>query len=204
MVPIYFSAALKTEDGQLLEIGEACISENDEAVTFVSSFVPLMKLGSNAQIVRMLGERELECFTGSVYLSSTNLLQITGVQPALITDMRRLFSVNESITTQILLAPGHSTNFNMQKAEKVSGVIRYLSPDVVKIFSMEFIKEGQFLVFSTDETSITLDKMLIKVKERILLKRNAALHLCEVVALSSANRRALAAFATRKKQEPTV
>lgn len=199
MYPIYFSAVLKTAEGVILEEGEACVSETEAAIDFVSNFVPLMKLGITAKIVRMLGDRELECFSGSVYLSSSNLLRIVSVDMNLITEMRRLFSINENITTDLIFAPGRSVHFNVQKAASVSGMIRYLSTDVVKIFSMEYIPEEQNLMFSVETPRIKLRRMMVHVRERVLLKRNAAIHLCDVISLSGENRRALTAFATSKK-----
>lgn len=199
MYPIYFTAILKTEDGLILEEGEACVSETEDAIDFVSSFVPLMKLGVTAKIVRKLGDRELECFTGSVYLSSASLLRIVDVDVGLVTEMRRLFSINENITTDLVFAPGRSVHFNVQKAASISGMVRYLSMDIVKIFSMEYIPDQQYLMFSVETPRIKLNRMMVQVHERILLKRNAAVHICNVVSLSGENRRALAAFTTSKK-----
>lgn len=200
MVPIYFSASLETEDGQLLEIGEACVSETDDAITFTSAFVPLIKLGTTAQITRVLGGQELNRFKGKVYLSSSKLLQIVGVEPKLVAEMRTIFSVNELASTSLIFAPKASVDFAVQKAESVFGVVRYLSMNVIKIFSMEYISVGQHLMFSLDTPGIKLDNMLVRVNERVLLKRNAALHICSPVAASRDNGMALAAYCVRKKQ----
>lgn len=201
MVPIYFSAALKTEDGQLLEVGEACVSETDDAINFTSGFVPLIKLGSTVCITRTLGSKELNNFVGRVYLSSSKLLQIVGVDPADVADMRRLFSVNELTSTSLIFAPGASTSFSVQKAKNIFGVVRYLSSDCIKIFSMEFIPEQQYLMFSLDTPAVQLDRILVRVRERVLLKRNAALHICDIVSPTHENGLALAAFSVRKKQQ---
>ena len=200
MVPIYFSASLETNDGQVLEIGEACVSETDDAITFTSGFVPLIKLGTTVQITRVLGGQELNRFIGKVYLSSSKLLQIVGVDAELVKTMRQLFSVNELASTSLILAPKASIDFQMQKAESIFGVVRYLSMDIIKIFSMEYISEGQHLVFSLDSPGIKLDNMLVRVRERVLLKRNAALHICTIVSPSHDNGMALAAYSVRKKQ----
>ncbi|MEG2371762.1 MAG: hypothetical protein RSB36_03160 [Hydrogenoanaerobacterium sp.] len=200
MVPIYFSASLETDTKQVLEIGEACVSETDDAITFTSGFVPLIKLGTTVHITRVLGGHELNRFIGKVYLSSSKLLQIVGVEHELICDMRRLFSVNELASTSLVLAPKASADFTPQKTESIFGVVRYLSMNIIKIFSMEYIPDGQYLVFSLDTPGIKLTNMLVQVRERVLLKRNAALHICTVVKPSHENGMALAAYSVRKKQ----
>lgn len=200
MYPIYFSAVLKTEDGQLLEIGQACVSDTENSVDFTSDFVPLLKLGETARITRTLGSKELESFVGQVYLSSRKLLRIVSVENAVMESARRLFSVNENLPTELYLAPGRSTNFNLQKAERVNGAVRFISSDVIKLHAMEFIGEGQYVMFSAEGPGIELDKMMVRVKERVLLMRNAAILICEMISPTSANRSALEAYLARRKR----
>ena len=200
MYPIYFSATLKTEDDQVLELGQACVSDTEPSVDFTSDFVPLMKLGVTARIIRTLGAKELEVFEGQVYLSSRQLLRIVSVPESVMEQARRLFSVNENLSTELYLAPGKSPNFNPQKAERITGSIRYVSSTVIKIHAMEFVGEGQYLMFSAEGPGIVLDKMTVRVRERVLLMRNAAILICEMISPSPENRAALEAYLARRKR----
>ncbi|MDD3428657.1 MAG: hypothetical protein PHG02_01460 [Oscillospiraceae bacterium] len=203
MNPIYFSAVLKIQKGEVLELGQAYLEEEENAVNFCSEFVPLLKLGTTAYIYRTLGDKEMECFTGRVYLSSRKRLQIVDVSPDIMQAARSLFDVNVNLATELYLAPGRSAHFKTEKAEKISGFVRYLSTDTVKICTMEFVDKGQYLMFSAEGMSLMLDHMLVLVRERTLLMRNSAILICDIVSLSAQNREALNHFLACKKKSST-
>lgn len=163
-------------------------------MTFTSDFVPLIKLGSEVTVVRVIGEKRLDRFVGKVYLSSRKLLRIVDVDSAAINPAFEMFESNIILPADFLVAPGATTRFNVQKARAVSGFVRYISPQSVKICTMEFADKGDYLVFSLEDPALSLDKMLVCVKERVLLMRSAALLLCEVVSLSMENGVAIAGF----------
>ncbi len=190
---IEFSALLESEENEILEPGQAYISR-DNSVTFTSDFVPLLKLGSEVAVIRVIGEKRLERFVGKVYLSSRKLLRLVDVERAAVQAALETFESNVIFPAEFLIAPGATTRFNVQKARGFSGFVRYISPQSVKICTMEFADKGDYLVFSLDEEGLLLDKMLVRVKERILLMRSAALLLCEVVSLSMPNGVAIAGF----------
>lgn len=175
-------------------------------MTFTSDFVPLIKLGSEVAVFRVIGEKRLERFVGKVYLSSRKLLRIVDVDSAAICPALEMFESNAVFPTEFLIAPGATTRFNVQKVQAVSGFVRYISPQSVKICTMEFVDKGEYLMFSLEEPSLPLEKMLVRIKERILLMRSAALLLCEVVSLSMTNGVAIAGYLddlkTREEQEP--
>lgn len=183
-----------------MEPGQAYISR-DNSVTFTSDFVPLIKLGSEVAIIRVIGEKKLERFVGKVYLSSRKLLRIVDVNSAIISVALEMFESNAVFPAEFLIAPKPTTHFNVQKAQAVSGFIRYISPQSVKICTMEFVDKGQYLMFSLEEPSLPLDKMLVRIKERILLMRSAALLLCEVVSLSKNNGVAIADYLKELKEK---
>ncbi len=170
-------------------------------MTFTSDFVPLIKLGSDVTVIRVIGEKRLEHFVGKVYLSSRKLLRIVNVESALISSALEMFESNAVFPTEFLIAPKATTRFNVQKAQAVSGFVRYISPQTVKICTMEFVDKGAYLMFSLEEPSLLLDKMLVQIKERILLMRSAALLLCEVVSLSMDNGVAIAGYLEEMKEE---
>ncbi len=176
-----------------MEPGQAYISR-DNSVTFTSDFVPLVKLGSEATVIRVIGEKRLERFTGKVYLSSRKLLRLVDVDSATIGPALEMFESNVVFPAEFLIAPGATTRFNAQKAQAVSGFVRYISPQLVKICTMEFVDKDEYLMFSLEETGLSVEKMLVRIKERILLMRSAALLLCEVVSLSMGNGVAIADF----------
>ena len=163
-------------------------------MTFTSDFVPLIKLGSEVAVIRTIGEKRLERFVGKVYLSSRKLLRIVDVDSAAICPALEMFESNAVFPAEFLIAPGASTRFNVQKAQAVSGFVRYVSPREVKICTMEFVDTGEYLMFSIEEPSLPLEKMLVRIKERVLLMRSAALLLCEVVSLSINNETAIADY----------
>lgn len=74
-----FSAVLKTPDGEILEYGKASIAPDHQGIVFKNDFVPLFKMGTPLVIVRTQGDLETQRFTGEVYLSSQNLLQLVSV-----------------------------------------------------------------------------------------------------------------------------
>lgn len=201
---IEFSAFLESEENDILEPGQAYIS-HDNSVTFTSDFVPLIKLGSEVAVIRAIGEKRLDRFVGKVYLSSRKLLRIVDVDSAAIDPALEMFKSNIILPADFLVAPGATTRFNAQKARAVSGFLRYISPQSVKICTMEFADKGDYLVFSLEDPALSLDKMLVCVKERVLLMRSAALLLCEVVSLSMENGVAIAglleALKAREEQD---
>lgn len=186
MNSIEFSALLESKSNGILEEGQAYI-EHDGSVTFTADFVPLFKLGDTATIIRTLGDKQFEHFSGKVYLSSRNLLKIVGVERELIDDALELFDSNVIYPAEFYVAPGSSARFNIQKAQKISGFLRYISPETVRICTMEYISPGQHLLFSLNDSGLSVEKMLVKVVDRMLLMRSAAILQCVPVSLSKNN-----------------
>ena len=206
MYPLYFSAVLKTGDGKFLETGEACLAETENAVLFNSDFVPLMKLGTPAQIVRVLngGTEELECFSGSVYLSSRKLLQITDVDPETIRQAREIFCVNENLPVQLMLATGTAADFVPQKAPRAAGHLRYVSQDCFKLMTLEPVSQGQLLAFSVYAPHLALQECKLLVTSRTQLKKNTAILHCKPVELSAEHRHVITEYLDRGKPSPIL
>ena len=80
----YFPAVVKSAENIVLADGFACISLQERSIDFKGSFVPLFFLNETASICRMVDGKEAECFTGTVYLSSANLLRIIHVDEKLL------------------------------------------------------------------------------------------------------------------------
>lgn len=156
--------------------------------------MPLIKLGSEVTVIRVIGEKRLDRFVGKVYLSSRKLLRLVDVDRAAIGPALEMFESNIIFPAEFLMAPGATTRFNLQKARAISGFLRYVSPRSVKICTMEFADKGDHLMFSLNEPELILEKMLVRVTERVLLMRSAALLLCEVVSLGMSNGVAIADY----------
>lgn len=193
MNSIGFSAILESQDGDISEPGQAYIAQNN-AITFTSDFVPLIKLGSRVSVTRVIGEKRMENFEGEVYLSSKQLMQIVKVDEGLIKDALGIFESNVILPAEFNIAPGSSIHFNLQKSQGISGFLRYIGLNKVRICTMEFVDKGRHLMFSLESPELTLSKMLVVVRERELLMRNAAVLICDVVSLSAANRAAISAY----------
>lgn len=186
MNSIEFSALLESKPNGISEEGQAYI-EHDNSVTFTSDFVPLIKLGSRATIIRVLGDKQFERFSGRVYLSSRNLLKIVDVDRELIAQALELFDSNIICPADFYIAPGSSTRFNIQKAPAISGFLRYISPEIVRICTMEYVEPGQHLMFTINESGLAVEKLLVKITDRMLLMRSAAILQCKPVSLSANN-----------------
>ena len=200
MNPIYFSAILKTANGHFLEYGQAFLSQDKEGtVNFTGDFVPLIRIGETVQISRTLGEREIERFVGQVYLSSRRLLQVVGIQGPALCEAHRIFDCNANLSADIyLVKPPH---FSIAKGDKLSGFVRYISPDVLKICTMEFVDEIAHLALSAEGMSLLLDDMLVQVTERVLVMRNSAILLCRVLSSTPENQEILAGYFARRQRE---
>lgn len=190
MNSIEFSALLESKANGISEPGQAYI-DHDDSVTFTSDFVPLIKLDSRATIIRTLGDKQFERFSGRVYLSSRNLLKIVDVEHHLIEQALQLFDSNVIYPAEFYIAPGSSTRFNVQRAQSISGFLRFISPDMVRICTMEYVEPGQHLMFTINESGLAVEKMLVKVTDRMLLMRSAALLQCEPVSLTANNETAI-------------
>lgn len=202
MYPLYFSAVLKSADGKTLEEGEACLSLSPDAMDFNSEFVPLLRFGESATLVRVLGEQELESFPGRVYRCTAKSLRLTDIPMEAIDKAKRLFDVNEHIPISMALSPNGSADFPEEKASRIGGNLRYISPTLLRITALEQIPEGQIVRFSVQTPVIRLEQLAARVVRRVPLKRNASVLLCNILPPSIQNSRALERFTT--SQGPQV
>lgn len=202
MYPLYFSAVLKTAKGALLETGEACLSEAENALDFNSESVPLMNLGEKAEIVRIVGDRELQRFPGRVYRCTRKSLRLTDVPSQAIDEAKALFHVNAHIPVTLALSPDGALDFDADKASHIGGNIRFLSPERLKITAFKWIPEGQVMTLQAAAPEIRLTRLGLRVAQRVPLGRNAAVLLCDILSPSAENRRALARFTS--EQQPQI
>lgn len=102
---VLFPARLLSQEGKLLEFGQASISAEQGSVDFVSDFVPLFTMGTPLTIVRTFGEQEIHVFRGEVYLSSRKLLRLTSVSDELLPGSERVYLFPADIPAQVTAFP---------------------------------------------------------------------------------------------------
>ncbi|MGN0613882.1 MAG: hypothetical protein ACI4JB_08285 [Porcipelethomonas sp.] len=84
MFPSNCKAVLKTMDDNIVEYGQANISLKEKYVEFTSQFVPLLKIDTEAKIICLEGSASTHIITGTVFLSSKNLLRLINIKCTLI------------------------------------------------------------------------------------------------------------------------
>lgn len=180
----YFKALLKTENGAVLEEGYACILHQDRAVEFRSGFVPLMKFGTTANIVRVMENQETHCFTGQVYLSSPKLLRIVNVNDKLLADAELALSVETSIHAKLspVLSQAETFHLPIGKLIKFDAEIYSISTTTIKFISSEKFAIGAQLLINTD-VPVHLKKVLVEVFQTIDFGKEKNGYRCKVLSL---------------------
>lgn len=89
MFPSNCKAVLKTLDDNIVEYGQANISLKEKFVEFSSQFVPLLKVDTEAKIICLEGTASTHIITGTVFLSSKNLLRLINIKCTLIPGAER-------------------------------------------------------------------------------------------------------------------
>lgn len=180
----YFKATLKTEDDTILEDGYACIIHEERAVQFRSAFVPLMKLGSTAKIVRIMNDQETHCFIGQVYLSSSKLLRIVNVNDKLLTEVELALSVETSIQAKLhpVLSMAETFHLPIGKLIKFDADIYSISMTTIKFTSTEKFSIGAQLTVSA-ESPVQLKKVLVEVYQTIDFGQEKHGYRCKILSL---------------------
>lgn len=195
MYPIYFKAALKTIDDQVLERGYASISLETRSVDFKSEFVPLMKMGSPVKIVQLAGDLETHTFVGEVYLSAPQLLRIVSVSEAELSSAAQDIAEQRSaahkqleITVSIpaRLVPVRSNfeaaHFPHPRKTWIDAEIYSISADTIKFSCLRPFLTGQKLLVHVDEP-LVIRKMVLDVYQALMFGDDVTGHLCTIDAL---------------------
>lgn len=148
-----FDAHLRDETGRLFEVGHASVYANNDAVDFISEFVPLMDMHTRAHIIKVMNDRECHVFSGNVYLSSKTRLQISNV-----TD--RLLSYQEMLIAQRVKLTGvaHSIVF-IPSIYEGGEASKQLNSSEIEIFSIS-IKE---IAFTVPKSYAVAEQLLISI-----------------------------------------
>lgn len=182
----YFKAILKTQAGQLLEYGYGRAYPYRKSVDFFGEFVPLMKMGDTAQIVRVADGCETHCFQGEVYLSSKGLLRLVGVDNAEETDNPPMLTVNETMGAFATPEDG--------SAGPISSLLYAVSLDTAKFSCLGAFAVGSTVTLCTDDP-LHLQGVRARIDRQIALSSGVTCHLCTVLDMPEESRRALTAYA---------
>lgn len=175
-----FPALLRSEYNDIEEYGSAQITREGNALNFEGEFVPLVPLGQKASIAWMLGETTLAEFSGKVYLSSAQMLQLVDVDPDKLNTARTLFSTNTDIPASLVPAAS-------PKAPRQAAHILYLSMGLLKLLVRESPEEGMRLRLDAQVDFLSLHNLELVVRKRIVFRKEETMLLCEVEGISQEN-----------------
>lgn len=165
-----FEAYLKDDTGKIFEVGHATVNPNNDAVDFISEFVPLMDMHTTANIIKVMNERECHLYSGTVYLSSKTRLQISNVSDRLLNYQEMLISQRvqlKGMAHSIVLIPSiyeggePSKQLNSTEIEIFSISIREICFTVPKSYTV-----AQQLLISVD-SPVKMDDVEIKVYRQL-------------------------------------
>lgn len=161
-----FPALLKTPDGKILEYGTASVFCEEQALDFTGEFVPICKMGTPLQVIRVQEDFETQRFSGVVYLSSPRML--------------RLVSLEDEVLPGALLAYDYDTALNACVTASV------LQEPIRKHFSLlrrQCDPAPKLQEFPVKITSVSLARInfvcnkTLAMKQRVTLNADGPLHL---------------------------
>lgn len=154
--------------------GLATVMHKDNAVEFTGDFIPLIPINQPAKVDWVYGKRCLASFCGSVYLSSSGLVRLVGVDAALVESARATFAANTSLPCQIW-AGQQGFAGALQPAQ-----ILYLSRETITLHCKSPIGPKQGLYLNAEVDFLTLWQMPLLVCHQIPLRLGEELILCKV------------------------
>ncbi|MDL2327155.1 hypothetical protein LJC64_00635 [Ruminococcaceae bacterium OttesenSCG-928-A11] len=186
-----FPARLCSDYNAISEFGRAQVAGRDDAVDFTGDFVPLVPLGTDAQVEWVLGATVIQRYCGQVYLSSPELLRLVGVDKALVRDTRALFATNINLpATAAPLEDG-------RPGQPVAVRALYLSPGSLTLQAPWPVEPGSRLLLNCEVDFLTLRAMPLRVRTRVTLRKGASLLLCDVAKMGDENLIAYSAYTAR-------
>lgn len=191
-----FPALLTAGYNNTKEYGQGILVQTENAIDFISDFVPLLPLGTPATIHWVRGEHTVYSYSGRVYLSSAGLLRLVEVSAALLAPARTTLAVNSHIPGTVALVRRDSSTAP-EKLQRHAVEILFLTNSVLKLHGSDYIPEGQQLLLSSEADFLPLTNLPLMVSERILLRRADALLICEVIEGNNENFVALSTYAAR-------
>ncbi len=189
-----FPALLSSDYNEVEESGIAQITPRGDALNFYSDFVPLIPFGKSATIHWTLGDKTLATFEGETYLSTSEMLQITGLEEVKLATARTLFQMNTRLPSTIAQSP-------KKKTPQYEAEVLYLSMGMIKILSSQEISEGQKIYLSIQVDFLTLSALCLIVHKRVDFLEGEKLLLCEVDTMTQENYIALSAYTAKLEKQ---
>lgn len=193
-----FKALLKSVDNRLLATGMARISFDNQSVDFRSDFIPLLKMGVPAKVVRVIDKEETHCFDGSVYLSSKKLLRLVDVKDQILADVELELMATTAISAVVVPHITESRLFRspLGRLLRFDVSIYSISTTSVKFTSAERFEVGEQLLLRSD-TPVQLRKVLLEVYQIISFGDKVTGHRCKVLTLNEQSRKSLGEYMGR-------
>lgn len=183
-----FPARLRASYNDILEYGEGHLGTGGDSIDFLSDFVPLIPLGSEATIEWLYADRSITVYQGRVYLSTPTMLRLVGVDEDLVMRARGIFAANTRLTG---LAHRGGT------LPPLAVEILYLSVGMVKLGCPLQIEAGERLLLDVEVDFLTLHGLSLQVRQLVPLRRDENLLLCEVERSGNDNYIALSTYSSR-------
>ena len=165
-----FPATLKTPEGEILEYGRAFISPDQQGITFKNDFVPLFKMGTPLGSVRTRGDIETQRFSGTVYLSAQNLLQIVAVTDEVLPGAASAFLYDTCLAAEVTakLLPKAPQGFWAKLFHRPKEEVRTVPVTITAISLSELrlygdIELSQDQRFTVTIPQLQIDQMLVQV-----------------------------------------
>lgn len=103
MFPVKCKAILKTTDDEILELGYASYSSQDQSLDFTAQFVPILQMDTDVKVVCTENSNTTHVFFGKVYLSSQKLLRVVSLKCVFLKGAEKSIASNIPFEGQILL-----------------------------------------------------------------------------------------------------
>lgn len=199
--PHFFKAVLKTQNDQYLADGSATVCVAEKSVEFRSQFVPLLPLGAQAKIVRVIDGRETHCFEGSVYLSSSTLMRLVDVNDQLLTEVELEAMQNVTIPAQV--SPYQTQNglfqFAAKRLARFEAEVFSISLTRLRFVCSEEFMEGERVSINLGPP-LELTGLTVEIKQQLLFGEKKIGYRCDLLPLDPEQKMALIGFLSKRMQ----
>jgi len=192
---IRFPALLEDSEGNIIEYGYAELASDPNSINFTGEFIPLHRIGEKIAVVRMHKNKRLEILKGTVFLSSKNLLQVTGVDDVSMDRIRAIFSSNTRLQARLNILE-EKKKFRVGPPKilyQTDAIVYYISETEVKFLSMDPISRGQQLLLDLEEP-FTAKGIKTAVRSAIDFENVMNAYLCDITDIPREHVKALREF----------
>lgn len=202
-----FSAVLKSPEGEELAVGRAQLNLEDRSIDFRSDFVPLYPMGTEMEIYRLYGRREVHRFRGQVYLSDMRLMRLVKVEDEPLPNALDVCCVDIAFPGVVTVdAAGENSGwFHKKKAEpeEFPAVVLAMTKTQVEILveQDQAFGEGQEMTLTVEQPPV-FENTLLSVRS-VFTYGNRSSYLCLIEQESDQNNQRRLAFLDKHRVEHT-